>query len=81
MALARMRTAEKAYEIIKEQDPDTDITLYYIRHLIKSGKIPHTPVGIKKLVNVDYLIEYITTGVTEKNDDSEIGQIRKVEAR
>lgn len=55
----RMRTAEGALAIIKEQDPDTAVTLRYIRRLITEGTIPHVPVGRKKLVNVDGLLAYL----------------------
>lgn len=56
---ARMRTASGALELIKEADPGTAVTLYYIRQLINTGEIPHIPVGRKKLVNVDQLLEYL----------------------
>lgn len=55
----RMRTAPGALEIIKEQDPGTDVTLHYLRRLIKTGAVPVVPVGRKKLVNVDKLIDYL----------------------
>lgn len=59
MATPRMRTAPGALQIIKEQDPDTEVTLHYLRRLIKTGAIPSVPVGRKKLVNVDKLIEFL----------------------
>lgn len=55
----RMRTAPGALEIIKQQDPETAVTLHYLRHLIKTGKIPCVPVGRKKLVNVDKLLDFL----------------------
>lgn len=61
----RMRTAEGVLAIIKEQDPNTEVTMFYIRSLIKSGKVPITHVGRKNLVNADRLIEYITDGDAE----------------
>ena len=54
--MPRMRTATGALEIIKQQDPDTAVTLHYIRQLISSGKVPFVPVGRKKLINVDELL-------------------------
>ena len=35
--MPRMRTAAKAHELILEQDPESEITLHYIRHLIAVG--------------------------------------------
>ena len=62
--MARMRTAARVLEIIKEQDPDTEVTLHYLRRLIHSGEVPVTPVGRKKLVDADALIVYIAAGQT-----------------
>lgn len=59
MATPRMRTAAGALEIIKAEDPGTAVTLRFIRGLINTGAVPHVPVGKKKLVNVDKLMEYL----------------------
>ena len=74
--MARMRTAARVLEIIKEQDPDTEVTLHYLRYLIHSGKVPVTPVGRKKLVDADALIAYIAAGQTIAVEP--VGGIRKV---
>lgn len=56
---ARMRTAEGALEIIKQQDPGSAVTLHYIRRLINTGALPYVPAGKKKLINVDGLLAYL----------------------
>lgn len=56
---ARMRTAEGALDVIKQQDPDTAVTLRMIRRLINTGALPYVPVGRKKLINVDGLLAYL----------------------
>ena len=60
--MPRMRTAEAALAVIKDQDPNTAVTLRMIRRLINTGEIPHVPVGRKKLVNVDRLLIYLEEG-------------------
>ena len=60
--MPRMRTASKAYRLILEQDPDSEITLHYIRHLIASGAVPVIHVGRKKLVDVAQLLAYLAAG-------------------
>ena len=57
----RMRTAAGALDIIKAEDPQTAVTLRYIRRLIATGILPYVPVGRKKLVNVDSLLTYLET--------------------
>ena len=59
MPTPRLRTAEGSLKAIKEDDPDTAVTLRFIRGLIATGAVPHVPVGRKKLVDVDRLMEYL----------------------
>ena len=59
MTTPRMRTAEGALAVIKTEDPETAVTLRAIRGLINTGKVPHVPVGKKKLVDVDQLMGYL----------------------
>lgn len=74
MGAPRMRTASGVLEIIKGQDPKTEVTLHYIRRLIHSGEIRVTPVGRKKLVDADAVIAYIAAGEPIEKDI----QIRRV---
>lgn len=79
--MPRMRTAGKVYELIREQDPDTEVTPYFIRQLIRTGKIPVTPVGRKKLVDADAVIAYIAAGEEPTTTDSptkDCGKIRRI---
>ena len=56
----RMRTIPKAYEAIKELDPDTDFSIRMFRRLIKSGEIPTIKISNKVLVNLDLLIDKLS---------------------
>lgn len=79
--MPRMRTAGKVYELIREQDPDTEVTPYFIRQLIRTGKVPVTPVGRKKLVDADAVIAYIAAGEEPTTTDSsarDYGKIRRI---
>ena len=67
--MPRMRTAAKVHEIIVAQDPDTEITLHYIKHLIATDAVPVTHVGRKKLVDADQVIAYIAAGNTKPSSD------------
>ena len=47
------RTNQKAFKMIKEKDPDTDITEYLIRKLAQQERINLIQTGDKMLVDVD----------------------------
>lgn len=61
MALPRMRLLDQAYEEVKKIDPQTAITKNIIRGLAIDGEIKCVMVGRKRLINVDDLIEYLST--------------------
>lgn len=59
MTTPRMRTAAGAVAAIKELDPGTEVSVHFVRQLIKTGVLPSVPVGTKRLVNVDLLLDYL----------------------
>ena len=71
--MPRMRTAGKVLEIIKEEDPGTEVSIQYIRYLIKSGAVPSVTVGRKKLVDADMVIQHIAAAMPSRSTD--MGQI------
>ncbi len=58
--MCRLRTIPKALEYIKEQDPKSDISEFFIRKLAKSGQISTAQSGSKIYVDVDVLIAYLS---------------------
>ena len=80
MAIPRMRTAEKVLEEIKREDPETEVTLHYIRRLIKTGAVPVVACCLKKLVNVDDIQSLLAQGyeIPEDKNNMVYGQIRRV---
>lgn len=75
----RMRLLREAYEQLKLDDPDTNITIYALRTIVKSGKIATVNLGRKTLINYDSLIEYLNNGDNQKsNGNSSLGEIRRV---
>lgn len=77
--MARMRYPAQALELLKELDPDTCVTLNYIRTLVAKGVIPCVKVGRGRLINVDKLIEYLAAG-DAREQATESGSIRQVKA-
>ncbi len=77
-SLARMRTVAQVVEYFKEEDPESGITEYYLRGLIKQKKIPVLHAGRKSLINLDKLVEYLNCGIQDINPESVYGNLRKV---
>lgn len=80
MATPRMRTAEKVLEIIKAEDPDTEVTLYYLRQMIRAEAVPVVSCGRKKLVNADAVLELLASGyeLPAEPGPIDLGRIRRV---
>lgn len=74
--MPRMRLVKDAYEQLRKDDPDTNITMYALRTIVKSGVIPTVKLGRKTLVNYDSLLEFFMNGDDVKSQS--IGTIRKV---
>ena len=55
-----LRSIKKAFDIIKEKDPETSITVHTIRVWCKENKIKNLNAGTKILVDVESLLNYIS---------------------
>ena len=78
--IPRMRTARKIVGEIKKLDPDSDVTEYCVRQIIKSGAVPVTWAGGKALVNLDAILEVFNMGTEQPSEPEEpvVGGIRRV---
>lgn len=54
----KLRTINKAVEMIKASDPECQITTCMVRKAIKNGDFKARRVGSKYLVDVDKLVEF-----------------------
>ena len=59
----KLRSIRKAYELVKESDPETAITLHTLRQWCKQGKIKCLYIGNKTLVFIDSLMNYLSNGI------------------
>lgn len=80
MAIPRMRTAPGVLDAIKAEDPETELTLHYIRCLIRMEAVPVLKVGKKKLVSVDDVMELLHKGPPPVVPET-AGEIRPVPVR
>ena len=78
MVIPRLRTATGVLQEIKKLDPETGITEYYIRQLIREQQIPITHAGKKCLVDLDQVLGLIGVG-TSRNSSGKTGEIRPVQ--
>ncbi|MFV0342623.1 MAG: hypothetical protein ACK5JH_06975 [Anaerocolumna sp.] len=58
--LPRMRSIKETAKYFKDLDPETQITESTIRRLISEGTIPVVKSGVKFLLNLDLLIDYLS---------------------
>lgn len=74
---ARMRYPAQALAELKKDDPDTPITLNFIRNLVKRGLIPSIKVGRGYLINYNALLDYLFA-LTDVGAQRTVG-IRQIE--
>lgn len=55
-----LRSIQKAWDIVKQDDPETAITVHTIRTWCKDGKIKSLCAGNKVLVDMNSLLDYIS---------------------
>lgn len=65
MSVAKMRTLDEAIAELKQLDPHTAVSKYFIRRLALSGAIPTVMCGRKRLINLDGLIAYLNSDHAE----------------
>ncbi len=78
--MARMRTVKGAVNFLRQMDPNTCVSEWFIRSLLKSGKLKHHKAGNRYLIDIDYLIEFLKDPPIEHQDqqESEYGILRRV---
>jgi len=54
-----MRTIKQAIQSIKEQDPESCFSEWYLRKIVKSGKLKCHRAGNRYLIDIDLLEEYL----------------------
>lgn len=54
-----LRSIKKAFDMVRQQDTETAVTVHTIRMWCKEGKIKCLTAGNKVLVDIDSLMDYI----------------------
>lgn len=68
--IPRMRTAANIVAEIRALDPNTEVTEFYIRQLIKRGGVPVVRAGRKMLINLDDVLALLRIGDTPPKADT-----------
>lgn len=80
--IPRMRTAPKIVAEIKALDPETEVTEYYIRQLMKSGAVPVVWAGNKALINLDTVLDLLRVGTAPpQSEPATVGGIRRIDVK
>ena len=76
--MTRMRTIKQAIQSIREQDPGSCFSEWYLRQLVKSGKLKCHRAGNRYLVNMDYLDEFLKAPQIDQEKMQPLGIVRKI---
>lgn len=80
--IPRMRTAPKIVAEIKALDPETDVTEYYVRQLVRTGAVTVVWAGNKALINLDSVLEILRMGTPQPEPEiPTVGGIRRIDPK
>lgn len=80
--IPRMRTAPKIVAEIKALDPETEVTEYYVRQLVKAGAVPVVWAGNKALINLNDVLDLLRVGAAPPQAEvPTVGGIRRIDAK
>lgn len=64
--MPKMRFAKQCAEELRKEDKNSQVSVYYIRRLVKMNLVPSVDVGSgRRLINYDALVRYLATGKAE----------------
>ena len=80
--MVRMRFAAQALDELRKLDPETPVTLRFIKQLMRTGAIPSVPVGNgnRRLLNFDAREAYLENPSAEPVQQAAPG-IRRIDER
>ena len=80
--MVRMRFAHQALAELRRLDPETPVTLRFIKQLMNEGAIPSVAVGSgkRRLLNFGALVAYLENP-PEETPVQAVGGIRRVDER
>lgn len=76
--MSRMRTINQSIEYLKNKDSDTAVSAWWLRMMLKAGKLKHHRAGNKYLVDLDSLEDFLKNPPEVKDTDQSYGTLRKV---
>lgn len=78
--MVRMRKIKEAVAYIKQQDPQSSISEWWIRTLIKQGKLKHHKAGNRILIDLDYFEQFLRNPPEEEKEETnnQYGTLRKI---
>lgn len=80
--IPRMRTAPKIVAEIKALDPETEVTEYYVRQLVKAGAVPVVWAGNKALINLNDVLDLLRVGAAPPQAEAPtVSGIRRIDAK
>lgn len=76
--MAKMRTIKQAIQTIKEKDPGSCFSEWWLRQLVKSGKLKCHRAGNRYLVDIDSLDEFLKNPPIAEEVKQPYGIVRKI---
>ena len=77
--LPRMRVAREIYDLLRQADPQSRVSMRTIRLMASSGQVPTVRAGNRVLINYDAIISLLNSNIPAPAP--QIGVIRPIQER
>lgn len=77
--MPRMRTINQAVQAIKALDPESSVSEWWLRQLVKSGKLKCHRAGNRYLIDIDFFLEEFLKNPSNTEETKKFyGVVRKI---
>jgi len=74
--MAKMRTIQQAVQYLRQSDPDSAVSEWWLRQLVKSGKLKCHRAGNRYLIDLDFLEEFLKNPPLDGEIKQQYGVVR-----
>ncbi len=75
-----MRTIQQTIQYLRTNDPETSVSEWWLRNILKAGKIRHHRAGSNYILDLDVLLVFLSNPPADEPDPAQrYGTIKRID--